>query len=192
MHLTRRLAASLLLRSPMIDIGLTKIALIGAVALIVIGPEKLPAVARMAGTLFGRAQRYISNVKAEVNREMQMEELNKMHSNIVNAANNLHKTVADDIAEAEQDFTQAVAEANQSYLGGDGWKHAPSEQDLAEKSKQALNDSVKTFEGFASSDTYIKTLRDSIKINNKDNPFLQLFLDNVQSILVWHSNVSCF
>ena len=48
---------------------------------------------------------------------------------------------------------------------------------LAEKSKQALNDSVKTFEGFASSDTYIKTLRDSIKINNKDNPFLQLFLD---------------
>jgi sec-independent protein translocase protein TatB len=119
----------------MIDLGLTKIALIGAVALIVIGPEKLPAVARMAGTLFGRAQRYISNVKAEVNREMQMEELNKMHSNIVNAANNLHKTVADDIAEAEQDFTQAVAEANQSYLGGDGWKHAPSEQDLAEKSK---------------------------------------------------------
>jgi len=98
----------------MIDIGLTKIALIGAVALIVIGPEKLPAVARMAGTLFVRAQRYISNVKAEVNREMQMEELNKMHSNIVNAASNLHKTVADDIAEAEQDFTQAVAEANQS------------------------------------------------------------------------------
>jgi sec-independent protein translocase protein TatB len=89
----------------------------------------------MAGTLFGRAQRYISNVKAEVNREMQMEELNKMHSNIVNAANNLHKTVADDIAEAEQDFSQAVAEANQSYLGGDGWKHAPSEEDLAEKSK---------------------------------------------------------
>ena len=49
----------------MIDLGLTKIALIGAVALVVIGPEKLPSVARMAGTLFGRAQRYINNVKAE-------------------------------------------------------------------------------------------------------------------------------
>lgn len=119
----------------MIDLGLTKIALIGAVALVVIGPEKLPAVARMAGTLFGRAQRYISNVKAEVNREMQMEELNKMHSSILNAANTMNKSVADDIAEAGQDFTQAVAEANQSYMGAESWTHTPSVSDLAEKSR---------------------------------------------------------
>jgi len=66
----------------MIDLGLTKIALIGAVALVVIGPERLPAVARMAGTLFGRAQRYISTVKAEVNREMQMEELRKIRTTL--------------------------------------------------------------------------------------------------------------
>ena len=70
----------------MIDLGLSKLALIGAVALVVIGPEKLPTVARMAGTLFGRAERYINNVKAEVNREMQMDELRKMHTNIVDAA----------------------------------------------------------------------------------------------------------
>ena len=103
----------------MIDLGLTKLALIGAVALVVIGPERLPAVARMAGTLFGRAQRYISDVKTQVNREMQMEELRKMQDNIVGAASDLNKsfnenirTVADDISEAEQDFSQAIAEAN--------------------------------------------------------------------------------
>ncbi|HRM01019.1 MAG TPA: Sec-independent protein translocase protein TatB, partial [Acidovorax sp.] len=62
----------------MIDIGLSKMALIGAVALIVIGPEKLPRVARTVGTLLGKAQRYVSDVKAEVNRSMELDELKKM------------------------------------------------------------------------------------------------------------------
>ena len=53
----------------MIDLGLTKIAILGVVALVVIGPEKLPKVARMAGTLYGRAQRYLHEVKSEVSRE---------------------------------------------------------------------------------------------------------------------------
>ena len=52
----------------MIDFGFDKIALIGAVALIVIGPEKLPRVARTVGALLGKAQRYVADVKAEVNR----------------------------------------------------------------------------------------------------------------------------
>ena len=62
----------------MIDIGLSKMALIGAVALIVIGPEKLPRVARTVGTLLGKAQRYVADVKAEVNRSMERDELKKM------------------------------------------------------------------------------------------------------------------
>ena len=66
----------------MIDIGLTKIAMIGVVALVVIGPEKLPRVARMAGSLFGRAQRYINDVKSEVSREIELEELRKMQKDI--------------------------------------------------------------------------------------------------------------
>ncbi len=123
----------------MIDLGLTKIALIGAVALVVIGPEKLPAVARMAGTLLGRAQRYINNVKAEVNREMQMDELRKMQSNIVNAASNLNKSVSDNLAdaakevnEAGKDFSDAVAEASQAYEGSPT-VHMPAEWELAAK-----------------------------------------------------------
>jgi sec-independent protein translocase protein TatB len=59
----------------MIDLGLSKLAIIGVVALIVIGPEKLPKVARMAGTLYGRAQRYLHEVKSEVSREIELDEL---------------------------------------------------------------------------------------------------------------------
>ena len=64
----------------MIDFGFDKMALIGAVALIVIGPEKLPRVARTVGTLLGKAQRYVADVKAEVNRSIELEELQKMRS----------------------------------------------------------------------------------------------------------------
>jgi sec-independent protein translocase protein TatB len=64
----------------MIDFGFDKIALIGAVALIVIGPEKLPRVARTVGTLMGKARRYVADVKAEVNRSIELEELQKMKS----------------------------------------------------------------------------------------------------------------
>ena len=61
-------------------------ALIGVVALIVIGPEKLPTVARTLGTLLGKAQRYVADVKAEVNRSMDLEELKKMSQrNLQNA-----------------------------------------------------------------------------------------------------------
>ena len=66
----------------MIDLGLTKIALIGVVALVVIGPEKLPRVARMAGSLFGRAQRYINDVKQEVSREIDLDEFRKMQQDV--------------------------------------------------------------------------------------------------------------
>ena len=66
----------------MFDIGLSKMALIGAVALVVIGPEKLPRVARMVGTMLGRAQRYVADVKAEVNRSMELDELRKMKETV--------------------------------------------------------------------------------------------------------------
>ena len=70
----------------MIDLGISKMALIGAVALIVIGPEKLPKVARTVGTLLGKAQRYVSDVKAEVSRAMEMDELKKMRETVEGAA----------------------------------------------------------------------------------------------------------
>ena len=70
----------------MIDFGFDKIALIGAVALIVIGPEKLPRVARTVGHFIGKAQRYVADVKAEVNRSIELEDLKKMKTEFEDAA----------------------------------------------------------------------------------------------------------
>jgi sec-independent protein translocase protein TatB len=94
-----------------IDLGISKMALIGAVALIVIGPEKLPAVARTVGTLLGKAQRYVSDVKAEVNRAMEMDELKKMRETVESAARDVENTIqtqASDFEKSWSDATQAA------------------------------------------------------------------------------------
>lgn len=95
----------------MIDIGLTKIALVGLVALVVIGPEKLPTVARMAGSLFGRAQRYINEVKSEVSREIELEELRKMQKDVQEAASGVEQSIAKGLSDAEQSLNTAWSEA---------------------------------------------------------------------------------
>ena len=77
----------------MLDLGISKMALIGAVALIVIGPEKLPRVARTVGTLLGKAQRYVSDVKAEVNRAMDLDELKKMKESVEQAGREVEKGI---------------------------------------------------------------------------------------------------
>lgn len=82
----------------MIDLGLTKLAVIGVVALIVIGPEKLPKVARMAGSLYGRAQRYLHDVKSEVSREIELEELRNLQKEVQESA----QTIKDDVQHSIQ------------------------------------------------------------------------------------------
>jgi sec-independent protein translocase protein TatB len=88
----------------MIDFGFDKIALIGAVALIVIGPEKLPRVARTVGHLFGKAQRYMADVKAEVNRSIELEELKKMKTQFETAARDVEQTVRTEVNQASAAF----------------------------------------------------------------------------------------
>ncbi|RGE46536.1 Sec-independent protein translocase subunit TatB [Comamonas testosteroni] len=92
----------------MFDIGLSKMALIGAVALVVIGPEKLPRVARMVGTLLGRAQRYVSDVKAEVNRSMELDELRKMKETVEGAARDVESSIRTQGADLEKDWKDAT------------------------------------------------------------------------------------
>ncbi|MBI3380812.1 MAG: Sec-independent protein translocase subunit TatB [Aquabacterium sp.] len=84
----------------MIDFGIDKLALIGAVALIVIGPEKLPRVARTVGVLLGKAQRYVSQVQSEVSRSMELEELKKVKAGLEEAARDVGQSVEDRINEA--------------------------------------------------------------------------------------------
>ncbi|MGV0961548.1 MAG: Sec-independent protein translocase protein TatB [Limnohabitans sp.] len=93
----------------MLDLGISKMALIGVVALIVIGPEKLPKVARTLGTLIGKAQRYVADVKAEVNRSMDLEELKKMKETMESAARDVEQSVQTTASEFEKDWAQTTA-----------------------------------------------------------------------------------
>ncbi|HEX7435285.1 MAG TPA: Sec-independent protein translocase protein TatB [Caldimonas sp.] len=109
----------------MIDFGFDKIALIGAVALIVIGPEKLPRVARTVGHLIGKAQRYVADVKAEVNRSIELEELKKMKTEFEDAARDVEQTVSNEIHQTSADFDKSWQEATASLPTGSGQHDGP-------------------------------------------------------------------
>ncbi|MGP1629401.1 MAG: Sec-independent protein translocase protein TatB [Giesbergeria sp.] len=100
----------------MIDIGLSKMALIGVVALIVVGPEKLPRVARTVGTLLGKAQRYVADVKSEVNRSMELDELRKMKDTVEGAARDVEQSIHTSAADFERDLELASEGANAAQL----------------------------------------------------------------------------
>ena len=95
----------------MIDIGISKIALIGAVALIVIGPDKLPRLARTIGALLGKAQRYVADVKAEVNRSFDLDELRKMKDSVETAARDVETAVHETTSGIERDLGAIVDES---------------------------------------------------------------------------------
>jgi sec-independent protein translocase protein TatB len=92
----------------MIDLGIEKLIVIGAVALIVIGPEKLPRVARTVGTLLGKAQRYVADVKAEVNRSIELEELKKMKDTVETAARDVENSIHAGAGEFEKQWSEVT------------------------------------------------------------------------------------
>jgi sec-independent protein translocase protein TatB len=105
----------------MLDLGLTKMALIGVVALVVLGPERLPRVARTAGALFGRAQRYINDVKAEVTREIELDELRRMKTDFESAAHNVENTIHENLRKQETELNEAWSQGTSvspSIAGG--------------------------------------------------------------------------
>ena len=110
----------------MIDLGISKIALIGAVALIVIGPEKLPRVARTVGALLGKAQRYVADVKAEVNHSMDLDELKKMKESAEGAARDVHNSIQTNASDFEKSWSEATGEASAAtdpYVSYPYYKH---------------------------------------------------------------------
>ena len=98
----------------MIDLGIEKMLVIGAVALIVIGPEKLPRVARTVGTLLGKAQRYVADVKAEVNRSIELEELKKMKDTVETAARDVESSIRTGASDFEKQWTDATTTAGEA------------------------------------------------------------------------------
>jgi sec-independent protein translocase protein TatB len=103
----------------MIDFGFDKLALIGAVALIVIGPEKLPRVARTVGHMLGKAQRYVADVKAEVNRSIELEELKKMKTQFEDAARDVEQTVNREVNQASAEFNALGTDWSKDNAFGD-------------------------------------------------------------------------
>jgi sec-independent protein translocase protein TatB len=92
----------------MFDIGFTELMVIGLVALVVIGPEKLPRVARTVGHLTGRLQRYVADVKADINREMELEDLRKMRDEVQKAASELETSVQTEVSKTETELNESV------------------------------------------------------------------------------------
>ena len=92
----------------MIDIGFTKLVLIGGIALVVIGPERLPRVARTLGTLLGRAQRYVADVKAEVSRSIEIDELKKMKDTVQGAAHEFGQSIQTEAADFEKSWNDVA------------------------------------------------------------------------------------
>ncbi len=92
----------------MFDVGLSELMVIAVVALIVIGPERLPKVARTTGLLLGRLQRYVSDVKADINREIQLDELKKMQQQVTTQVNSLEASVTHEMREIESSVDSAA------------------------------------------------------------------------------------
>ncbi len=103
----------------MIDLGISKIALIGAVALIVIGPEKLPRLARTVGTLLGKAQRYVADVKSEVSRSMELDELKKMKDTVEGAARDVESSMQTSASDFEKTWAETTGMAGDNSYSSD-------------------------------------------------------------------------
>jgi sec-independent protein translocase protein TatB len=92
----------------MFDIGFSELLVIGVVALIVLGPEKLPRLARTVGHLAGRLQRYVADVKADINREIELEELRKMRDSMQLAASSFESSVETELNKTQTELNKSV------------------------------------------------------------------------------------
>jgi sec-independent protein translocase protein TatB len=103
----------------MFDIGISEIMVIAVVALVVLGPEKLPKTARTLGHLFGRLQRYVGEVKADINRELAMEDLKKLQAEVNSAASDFQASMTSAAKDVE-DNVRAVETSLNAAAAGDG------------------------------------------------------------------------
>ncbi|MDO9598130.1 MAG: Sec-independent protein translocase protein TatB [Azoarcus sp.] len=94
----------------MFDFGFSELVLIGVVLLIVVGPQRLPKVARTAGHLLGRLQRYVSDVKTDIQREMQLDELKKLQQQVQQQAQEMESSVRSQVNSLESGLGQAADE----------------------------------------------------------------------------------
>jgi sec-independent protein translocase protein TatB len=122
----------------MFDIGFSELLVIALVALIVIGPERLPKVARTVGHLFGRMQRYVNDVKADISREMELDELKKVQSSMEDAARSFQSSVSKEVSETESEFNK-LAQAAQPAPEPDSPSPDPATKPASQQLDLALD-----------------------------------------------------
>ena len=118
----------------MFDIGFSELMVIGLVALIVIGPERLPRVARTLGILAGRLQRYVADVKADINREVELDELRKMKDSVTQAASSIENSVQSELNAVKGELDTAESALNSAANAATG-SSTPVAADTPEASK---------------------------------------------------------
>jgi sec-independent protein translocase protein TatB len=94
----------------MFDIGFSELLVIGVVGLVVVGPERMPGVARTAGALYGRGMRYVNKLKADIQSEVDLEEFKSIKSSFYDAA----KSIGDSVSQVKQELDATAASLNQS------------------------------------------------------------------------------
>ena len=102
----------------MFNFGISEIMIIAVVGLIVIGPERLPKVARTMGHVFGRMQRYASQIKSDINKEMQLEELKSIQKSMKDAADDIEQSVTQQVNYIESEVDEINKDVNQSLTDG--------------------------------------------------------------------------
>jgi sec-independent protein translocase protein TatB len=110
----------------MFDVGIWELAVIGVVALVVLGPERLPKVARTAGHLFGRLQRYVAQVKSDINREMEAAELGKVKSEIEGAAQSFKQDIETKAAETDRELREVESTIDRQLRAGEAEAAIPA------------------------------------------------------------------
>jgi sec-independent protein translocase protein TatB len=98
----------------MFDIGFSEILVIAVVALVVVGPERLPKVARTLGHMFGRLQRYVNEVKSDINREMELDELRKLQGEVQDAARGIEQSVTQVTSEVDAAMRETANSVDQA------------------------------------------------------------------------------
>jgi sec-independent protein translocase protein TatB len=126
----------------MFDIGFSELVLIAVVALVVLGPERLPKAARTMGHLFGRLQRYVNEVKADINREMELEELRKLQQQVQSAAREIETSVANAAHDVESGVRNVESELNAAAAEATRTDTPPPALPAADSAVPAVADSA--------------------------------------------------
>lgn len=121
----------------MFDVGFSEIMVVAVVALIVIGPERLPKVARALGHLFGRAQRYVNEVKTDIQREMELDELKKLQTSVQDTVNSIENTVRQGVQETQEQL-QIEAETKTPSVAASDSSAIPNPEMAAETTPPAV------------------------------------------------------